>query len=688
MSAQASVAEVKRDKPWIIRTYAGHSTAAESNKLYRGNLAKGQTGLSVAFDLPTQTGYDPDHELARGEVGKVGVSIAHLGDMRALFDQIPLAQMNTSMTINATAPWLLSLYLAVAEEQGAPLAALQGTTQNDIIKEYLSRGTYVFPPAPSLRLTKDVILFTTKNVPKWNPMNVCSYHLQEAGATPVQELSYALAIAIAVLDTVRDDPDFDEASFSDVFSRISFFVNAGMRFVTEICKMRAFAELWDEIAQERYGITDAKKRIFRYGVQVNSLGLTEQQPENNVHRILIEMLAVTLSKRARARAVQLPAWNEALGLPRPWDQQWSMRMQQILAFETDLLEYDDIFDGSTVIEARVEALKEQTRAELTRIAEIGGAVTAVEAGELKRALVESNARRISAIEKGEQIVVGVNKWQQGEPSPLTAGDGAIFTVSETVEMEAEARIREWRSKRDDRAVGQALADLEQAARSGANIMPPSIAAAKAGVTTGEWGQRLREVFGEYRAPTGVTLQTVTSGAAEDARLLIADLGERLGETPRLVVGKPGLDGHSNGAEQIALRARDVGFDVTYDGIRQTPTEIVAKAKERGAHVIGLSVLSGSHVPLVREVKAKLREAGLDHVPVVVGGIISTEDELVLKNMGVTAVYTPKDYELDKIMVGLAKVVERALDKRAADRADTEAGVPGAPKRNESGAQVF
>ncbi|MCP1551090.1 MULTISPECIES: protein meaA [Methylorubrum] len=688
MSAQASVAEVKRDKPWIIRTYAGHSTAAESNKLYRGNLAKGQTGLSVAFDLPTQTGYDPDHELARGEVGKVGVSIAHLGDMRALFDQIPLAQMNTSMTINATAPWLLSLYLAVAEEQGAPLAALQGTTQNDIIKEYLSRGTYVFPPAPSLRLTKDVILFTTRNVPKWNPMNVCSYHLQEAGATPVQELSYALAIAIAVLDTVRDDPDFDEASFSDVFSRISFFVNAGMRFVTEICKMRAFAELWDEIAQERYGITDAKKRIFRYGVQVNSLGLTEQQPENNVHRILIEMLAVTLSKRARARAVQLPAWNEALGLPRPWDQQWSMRMQQILAFETDLLEYDDIFDGSTVIEARVEALKEQTRSELTRIAEIGGAVTAVEAGELKRALVESNARRISAIEKGEQVVVGVNKWQQGEPSPLTAGDGAIFTVSETVEMEAEGRIREWRSKRDDRAVGQALADLEQAARSGTNIMPPSIAAAKAGVTTGEWGQRLREVFGEYRAPTGVTLQTVTSGAAEDARLLIADLGERLGETPRLVVGKPGLDGHSNGAEQIALRARDVGFDVTYDGIRQTPTEIVAKAKERGAHVIGLSVLSGSHVPLVREVKAKLREAGLDHVPVVVGGIISTEDELVLKNMGVTAVYTPKDYELDKIMVGLAKVVERALDKRAADRADTEAGVPGAPKRNEGAAQVF
>ena len=679
---------LKRDKPWIIRTYAGHSNARESNALYRGNLAKGQTGLSVAFDLPTQTGYDPDHELARGEVGKVGVSIAHLGDMRTLFDQIPLSQMNTSMTINATAPWLLSLYLAVAEEQGAPLSELQGTTQNDIIKEYLSRGTYVFPPAPSLRLTKDVILFTTRAVPKWNPMNVCSYHLQEAGATPVQELSYALAIAIAVLDTVRDDPDFDEASFPDVFSRISFFVNAGMRFVTEICKMRAFAELWDEIAQERYGITDPKKRIFRYGVQVNSLGLTEQQPENNVHRILIEMLAVTLSKRARARAVQLPAWNEALGLPRPWDQQWSMRMQQILAFETDLLEYDDIFDGSKVIDAKVEALKAETRAELERIASIGGAVAAVETGALKRSLVESNARRISAIEAGDQIVVGVNKFQAGEPSPLTAGEGAIFTVSETVEMEAEQRIRDWRAKRDDRAVGQALDDLEAAARSGANIMPVSIAAAKAGVTTGEWGTRLRAVFGEYRAPTGVTLETVSSGAAEEAKLLIADLGERLGETPKLVVGKPGLDGHSNGAEQIALRARDVGFDVTYDGIRQTPAEIVAKARETGAHVIGLSILSGSHVPLVRDVKAKLREAGLDHIPVVVGGIISADDELVLKNMGVTAVYTPKDYILDTIMVGLAKVVGRALDKQAAERADAAAGVAGATRRGEGAEKVF
>ncbi|WP_019904922.1 protein meaA [Methylobacterium sp. 77] len=687
MSASATVAEVKRDKPWIIRTYAGHSNAKESNELYRGNLAKGQTGLSVAFDLPTQTGYDPDHELARGEVGKVGVSIAHLGDMRALFDQIPLSQMNTSMTINATAPWLLSLYLAVAEEQGVPFAGLQGTTQNDIIKEYLSRGTYVFPPAPSLRLTKDVILFTTKEVPKWNPMNVCSYHLQEAGATPVQELSYALAIAIAVLDTVRDDPNFDEASFADVFSRISFFVNAGMRFVTEICKMRAFSELWDEIAQERYGITDPKKRIFRYGVQVNSLGLTEQQPENNVHRILIEMLAVTLSKRARARAVQLPAWNEALGLPRPWDQQWSMRMQQILAFETDLLEYDDIFDGSKVIDAKVEALKEETRAALKDIGGIGGAVAAVETGALKRALVESNAKRISAIEAGDQVVVGVNKFQAGEPSPLTAGDGAIFTVSETVEMEAEQRIRDWRSKRDGKAVEKALDDLEAAARSGANIMPVSIAAAKAGVTTGEWGTRLREVFGEYRAPTGVSLETISSGAAEDAKLLIADLGERLGETPKLVVGKPGLDGHSNGAEQIALRARDVGFDVTYDGIRQTPAEIVAKAKATGAHVVGLSILSGSHVPLVRDVKAKMREAGLDHVPLVVGGIISPDDELVLKNMGVTAVYTPKDYILDTIMVGIAKVVGRALDKRAAEKADAAAGVAGSAVR-EGGEKVF
>ncbi|HEY8566805.1 MAG TPA: protein meaA [Beijerinckiaceae bacterium] len=652
-----------RDKPWIFRTYAGHSTAAESNALYRNNLAKGQTGLSVAFDLPTQTGYDPDHELARGEVGKVGVSIAHLGDMRALFQDIPLASMNTSMTINATAPWLLALYVAVAEEQGADPALLQGTTQNDLIKEYLSRGTYVFPPEPSLRLTKDVILYTTKAVPKWNPMNVCSYHLQEAGATPVQELAFALATACAVLDTVRASGEVPDEAFPDVVSRISFFVNAGLRFVTEIAKMRAFAELWDEIAEHRYGVSDPKKRLFRYGVQVNSLGLTEQQPENNVHRILIEMLAVTLSKRARARAVQLPAWNEALGLPRPWDQQWSLRMQQILAFETDLLEHEDLFDGSTVMEAKVAALKDEARAEFARIEALGGAAAAVETGALKQALVESNARRLAAIESGEQIVVGVNRFREGEPSPLTAGDGAVYTVSETVEMEAVHRIRAWRTRRDEAAVTAALAELEAAAREGRNVMPPSIACAKAGVTTGEWGETLRQVFGEYRAPTGVTASTASAGATQDIRLMVAELGERLGETPRLVVGKPGLDGHSNGAEQIALRARDVGMEATYEGIRQTPAEIVARAKANRAHVVGLSILSGSHVPLVREVRAKMRAEGLDHIPVVVGGIISAEDENVLRNMGVAAVYTPKDYALDAIMADIVRVVDRSLPNR-------------------------
>src|SRR5215207_5808561 len=657
-----------RDKPWIFRTYAGHSTAAESNALYRKNLANGQTGLSVAFDLPTQTGYDPDHELAKGEVGKVGVAISHIGDMRSLFEGIPLETMNTSMTINATAPWLLALYIAVADEQGAPRAALQGTTQNDLIKEYLSRGTYVFPPKPSLDLTKDVILFTTREMPKWNPMNVCSYHLQEAGATPVQELSFALATACAVLDTVVASGEVPEGTLEDVVGRISFFVNAGLRFITELCKLRAFAELWDEITRERYGVTDPKKRMFRYGVQVNSLGLTEQQPENNVHRIMIEMLAVTLSKRARARAVQLSAWNEALGLPRPWDQQWSMRMQQILAYETDLLEYGDIFDGSRVIEAKVEALKEAARAELARIDAMGGAIAALETGALKRALVESNARRVAAIEAGEQIVVGVNRFTETEPSPLAAGEGAILTVPETVEMEAVHRIRAWRSQRDEATAQAALAELEAAAREVRNIMPASIACAKAGVTTGEWGEALRSIFGEYRAPTGVTPETVTAGATEEIRLMVADLSQRLGETPRLVVGKPGLDGHSNGAEQIALRARDVGMDVTYDGIRQTPAEIVAKARETKAHVIGLSILSGSHVPLVRDVKARLRLEGLDHIPVVVGGIVPPEDELVLKNIGVAAVYTPKDYALDQVMAGIVKVVERSLERRADDAA--------------------
>ena len=652
----------ERDKPWIFRTYAGHSTATESNALYRRNLARGQTGLSVAFDLPTQTGYDPDHELARGEVGKVGVSIAHLGDMRTLFDGIPIEGMNTSMTINATAAWLLALYIAVADEQGAARVGLQGTTQNDIIKEYLSRGTYVFPPAPSLKLTKDIILFTTAEMPKWNPMNVCSYHLQEAGATPVQELSFALATAQAVLDTVQD-AGTDEETFAEVVGRISFFVNAGMRFVTEICKMRAFAELWDEIVRERYGITDPKKRVFRYGVQVNSLGLTEQQPENNVHRILIEMLAVTLSKKARARAVQLPAWNEALGLPRPWDQQWSLRMQQILAFETDLLEHEDIFDGSKVIEAKVQEIKCAVRMELRRIAAMGGAVAAVESGALKRELVESNAKRLAAIESGEQVVVGVNRFVEGEPSPLTVGDGAVLTVPETVEMEAGHRIRAWRSQRDAAAVEAALTELESAAREARNIMPASIACAKAGVTTGEWGDTLRRIFGEYRAPTGISAETVSAGATDDVRLMVADLTATLGSPPRLVMGKPGLDGHSNGAEQIALRARDVGIEVTYDGIRQTPAEIVARVRETDAHVIGLSILSGSHVPLVREVMARLRVEGLDHIPLVVGGIISAEDELVLRNMGVAAIYTPKNYALDAIMADMVRVVARSRSRQ-------------------------
>ena len=652
------------DKPWIFRTYAGHSSAAESNALYRSNLSRGQTGLSVAFDLPTQTGYDPDHELARGEVGKVGVSIAHLGDMRRLFADIPLATMNTSMTINAPAAWLLALYVAVAEEQGTDPRVLQGTTQNDIVKEYLSRGTYVFPPAPSMRLIKDVILFTTTAMPRWNPINVCSYHLQEAGATPVQELAFALATAIAVLDEVRVSGEVDEAGFAAAVGRISFFVNAGLRFVTEIAKMRAFAELWDEITRERYGVADPKQRMFRYGVQVNSLGLTEPQPENNVHRILIEMLAVTLSRKARARAVQLPAWNEALGLPRAWDQQWSLRMQQILAYETDLLEHDDLFDGSHVMEAKVGALKEAARAELVRIEAEGGAVAAVETGSLKRALVESNALRIARIERGEQVVVGVNRWTEGEPSPLTAGEGTFMSVPDSVEFDAVASLRAWRASRDAGAVEAARAGLEAAAREGRNIVPPSIAAARAGMTTGEWGETLRSVFGQYRAPTGVTVETASAPPAEDVRLLVADLSDRLGRAPNVLVGKPGLDGHSNGAEQIALRARDVGMDVTYDGIRQTPAEIVARARETGAHLVGLSVLSGSHVPLVREVTARLRLEGLDHVPVVVGGIISAEDEHVLKNMGVAAVYTPKDFALDAIMRDMVRVIEKGLAARS------------------------
>ncbi|MBX3554067.1 MAG: protein meaA [Pseudolabrys sp.] len=649
-----------RDKPWIFRTYAGHSTAAASNALYRKNLAKGQTGLSVAFDLPTQTGYDSDHVLARGEVGKVGVPICHLGDMRALFDGIPLATMNTSMTINATAAWLMALYIAVADEQGAPRTSLTGTIQNDIIKEYLSRGTYVYPPAPSLRLIKDVAIFTTSELPKWNPMNVCSYHLQEAGATPVQELAFALATATAVLDTVKASGEVTPEKFGEVVGRISFFVNAGLRFVTEICKMRAFVDLWDEITRERYGVADPKQRLFRYGVQVNSLGLTEPQPENNVARILIEMLAVTLSKKARARAVQLPAWNEALGLPRPWDQQWSLRMQQILAYETDLLDYGDIFDGSAEIDRKVEELKREAREELRRIDEMGGAVTAVESGYMKRQLVESNTARLEAIERGAQTVVGVNRFIESEASPLTGGVEAILTVSADAERDQIERLVAWRAARDDKAVQAALDDLKRAAKSGANIMPPSIACAKAGVTTGEWGWALREAFGEYRAPTGVgaAMRNDVEGL-DEIRADVERVSRKLGRRLTFLVGKPGLDGHSNGAEQIAVRARDAGMQVVYDGIRLTPEDIVSAAQDKQAHVIGLSVLSGSHLPLVKDVVARLKDAGLGDVPVVVGGIIPPEDAATLTKDGVTAVYTPKDFELNRIMSEVVGIVEQA-----------------------------
>lgn len=656
---------VVRDKPWLFRTYAGHSTATESNKLYRSNLAKGQTGLSVAFDLPTQTGYDSDHPLARGEVGKVGVPISHLGDMRTLFDGIPLAGMNTSMTINACAAWQLALYISVADEQGADRTKLQGTTQNDIIKEYLSRGTYVFPPAPSMRLTKDTILFTTQNLPKWNPMNVCSYHLQEAGATPVQELAFALADAIAILDTVKASGEAEGPIFGEVVGRISFFVNAGMRFVTELCKMRAFVDLWDEICVNRYGVTDPKQKLFRYGVQVNSLGLTEQQPENNVYRILIEMLAVTLSKKARARAVQLPAWNEALGLPRSFDQQWSLRMQQVVAYESDLLEYGDIFDGSIEINRKVEELKEEARAELARIEGMGGAVAAIENSYMKQALVESNTRRLEAIERGDQVVVGVNRWTETEPSPLTTGEGAILTVPEGVEAEQIARLQAWREARDAKAVESALAELKSAAQEGRNIMEPSIACAKVGVTTGEWGTCLREIFGEYRAPTGVgrAARADTQGL-DEVRTAVDDVSSRIGRRIKFLVGKPGLDGHSNGAEQIAVRARDCGMEVVYEGIRLTPAEIVNAALEESVHVVGLSILSGSHVPLVRDVMDRMRAEGLDDIPVIVGGIIPTEDEAKLLSFGVAAVYTPKNFELNRIMADIVSIVDRRNSQAA------------------------
>ncbi len=657
-----------KDQPWIFRTYAGHSTAETSNALYRANLAKGQTGLSIAFDLPTQTGYDPDHVLARGEVGKVGVPVSHIGDMRALFDGIPLDRMNTSMTINAPAAWLLALYVALADEQDADRAALQGTTQNDLIKEYLSRGTYIYPPGPSLRLISDMIAWCYKETPKWNPMNVCSYHLQEAGATPEQELAFALATAISVLDAVRASGQVPEEDFAVVASRISFFVNAGIRFVTEMCKMRAFTQLWDEILLQRYGVQDAKARRFRYGVQVNSLGLTEPQPENNVYRILLEALAVTLSKDARARALQLPAWNEALGLPRPWDQQWSLRLQQVLAYETDLLEYEDLFDGSHVVEAKVGRLKDEARAELARLDALnaanlgeGGGGPAASIDYMKAALVASNAERVRAVETGDQVVVGVNRWTETEVSPLSAGESAIETVDPRLEAEVVARIRAWREGRDAAAVEAALASLRAAARDGRNIMPPSIAAAKAGVTTGEWAQALREVFGEYRGPTGVAV-VVSNDGSEDIEAVAREVervSEVLGRTLTFLVGKPGLDGHSNGAEQIATRARAVGMSVVYDGIRSTPAEIVARARQAQAHVVGLSILSGSHLDLVQEVVRLMRAEGLDKVPVVVGGIVPPEDALVLKQMGVARVYTPKDFQLTGIMADVVKVAEKA-----------------------------
>ena len=648
------MSQPQKDRPWLFRTYAGHSTAKASNALYRSNLAKGQTGLSVAFDLPTQTGYDSDHNLAKGEVGKVGVPVSHLGDMRALFDDIPLDQMNTSMTINATAPWLLSLYIAVAEEQGADVSALQGTVQNDIIKEYLSRGTYICPPEPSLRMITDVAAYTREHLPKWNPMNVCSYHLQEAGATPEEELAFALATATAVLDDLKGKVPSEH--FPAMVGRISFFVNAGIRFVTELCKMRAFVELWDEICVTRYGVEDAKYRRFRYGVQVNSLGLTEQQPENNVYRILLETLAVTLSKNARARAVQLPAWNEALGLPRPWDQQWSLRMQQILAYETDLLEFDDLFDGNPAIDRKVNELKKGARAELAQIDGMGGAVGAI--AYMKSRLVESNAARISGIERGDTIVVGVNKWQSGEPSPLTAGDDAIMVSDPEAEADQLQRLNAWKSDRDNVAVKDALAALRAAAQDGSNIMPSSIACARAGVTTGEWSNVIRSVFGQYRAPTGVSSNPSnrTEGLdelREQVDLVSTALGRRL----KFLVGKPGLDGHSNGAEQIAARARDCGMEIDYEGIRLTPEEIVIAAQNGNVHVIGLSILSGSHIPLVRDVMSRLRAAGITHIPVIAGGIIPEDDAAELRAMGVARVYTPKDFELNKIMGDIVELVD-------------------------------
>jgi ethylmalonyl-CoA mutase len=671
----------QRDKPWLMRTYSGHSSATESNALYRRNLAKGQTGLSVAFDLPTQTGYDPDDELARGEVGKVGVPLSHIGDMRALFADIPLAEMNTSMTINATAMWLLALYEVAALEQAgvdapggsalddgradAVRERLAGTTQNDIIKEYLSRGTYAFPPAASMRLTTDLIAYTVAHIPRWNPINICSYHLQEAGATPVQELAFAMSTATAVLDAVRDSGQVPPERFGEVVGRTSFFVNAGVRFVEEMCKMRAFVRLWDEVTRERYGIEDAKQQRFRYGVQVNSLGLTEAQPENNVQRIVLEMLAVTLSKGARARAVQLPTWNEALGLPRPWDQQWSLRIQQVLAFESDLLEYEDIFEGSQVVEAKVDQLCADARAEMARVEELGGAVVAVESGYLKSALVASHALRRARVESGEDTVVGVNRFTETEPNPLLADlDAAIQSVDHAVEANAIAALQTWRGARDDEAASNALAALRDAAKTDENLMQATLICARAGVTTGEWAGVLREVFGSYRAPTGVGGAVGLSRPGESlARVqdAVRRTGEELGTRLRLLIGKPGLDGHSNGAEQIAVRARDAGFEVAYQGIRLTPAQIASAAVEEGVHCVGLSILSGSHRELVPDVLRLLNEAGMGDVPVIVGGIIPAADARWLREQGVAAVFTPKDFGITEIIGRIVEEIRRAND---------------------------
>jgi (2R)-ethylmalonyl-CoA mutase len=650
---------VQRERPWLMRTYSGHSSARASNELYRTNLSKGQTGLSVAFDLPTQTGYDADHPLARGEVGKVGVPIGHIADMETLFQGIPLDKMNTSMTINATTAWLLALYIAIAENQGVDQSQLQGTTQNDILKEYLSRGTYIFPPAPSVRLTTDVINYTVQHIPKWNPINVCSYHLQEAGATPTQELAYALSTAIAILDTVHASGRVDASTFSQVVGRISFFVNAGIRFIEECCKMRAFAELWDELAHQRYGIDDPKLRRFRYGVQVNSLGLTESQPENNVQRIVLEMLAVTLSRNTRARAIQLPAWNEALGLPRPWDQQWALRMQQVLAIETDLLEYGDIFDGSPVIATKVQELIEDARAEMERVREQGGMVHAIESGYVKSQLVTSHTERMRAIEHGDLQVIGLNCFKETAESPLTGGsDSGILKVDPAAEREQIERLQAFRAKRNQAEVEAALINLAEAARGDSNIMPASIRCAHAGVTTGEWSQVLRSVFGEYRAPTGIDI-AIASDDSDEVRLIrqrTQETGQELGRPLRLLVAKPGLDGHSNGAEQIAVKARDVGFEIVYEGIRLTPRQIATAALEEGVHLIGLSVLSGSHLELVEDIFAELAKVGLKELPVIIGGIIPEQDTKVLKDHGIIAVYTPKNIDLNGIMLDMVNII--------------------------------